>query len=310
MFTKEELIDIFDSISEYTSYNMLMEKIKKHAELGNHYILSIIAESKTAKTLNASYTANYYLKRIPTNDTNTINKKFKSNVPSNEPIAKELRRLSEKDMFILIYWSIYRKNANPKWIDFLIKLQGNEIKPFIERNPDIIEAAARFDMKNVIKYFISKGIDITLSPYGYGSDLALLAAAQKSNVEMMKLLIGAGAKPNKAHAHWAILSENLDAIKLIIDNGVRFNDEFFNHTFRKIIDKANIKVAKIMLDNGMDPRADGYYAFNRCYRKSKRGKGKEKFAQLYTVLEEYLEKTIILENKQKISEDNTKMKTL
>ena len=305
MFTKEELINIYDELSKYNKFDDIKRKYEKHINLGNYYIASIISESNSAKKLGFQLTP----PSIPESKTVTNNSKFKSDGVMSEIIAKELKRLPEKDMANLIYWSMrVVKSSKPKWIDFLIKLQGNEIKDFVERNPSIISTAAEFDMKNVINFFINKGIDITTE--GFFKNKALWEAAHKGYDEMMKILLDAGAEVDFAISHQTVLSENKKALDLIISRGARFDSEKFGITLAEIIERGNIDFVKTMLENGMDPRVNGHYAFNICYKKSQRGKNKRLYSEMYKLLEKHLNQIIIQEYQQQMLQDESEAKKL
>ncbi|KAL9621124.1 MAG: hypothetical protein Q9160_004375 [Pyrenula sp. 1 TL-2023] len=118
---------------------------------------------------------------------------------------------------------------NPAAFNAWQKLQWSEPDSPLQYRTDErwtpLQVAAGYDLTALAEQLIKKGEDVNASS-AEGAPTPLQLAAQGSNLDLMKLLLGNGAKPNHfvgerpAPVHWAIyFSPNVETIQLFVDHG-------------------------------------------------------------------------------------------
>ncbi|MHB9147493.1 MAG: ankyrin repeat domain-containing protein [Candidatus Amoebophilus sp.] len=130
----------------------------------------------------------------------------------------------------------------------------------------VLSAAVREPQNNVLilKYLLEKGKVNVDTPIDYGATVLVEAVASPSDSykhEVVKSLLENGANPNapdnynRTPLDWAIFSNNLDAVKLLVEAGGDCNAVCGEYGYRPLHQAAvskNIDTVKYLLQKGAD----------------------------------------------------------
>jgi ankyrin repeat protein len=113
----------------------------------------------------------------------------------------------------------------------------------------------------IVKTLLSTGIDVD-SPFNYGSDTLLLIAVRQGNLKMTECLLEhkADARRSPGILHAAVITGNLQLVKLLYDSGAR--DEMRNiwtageTALQSAASKGQVEIVKYLLSRGVDVNGD------------------------------------------------------
>jgi len=161
----------------------------------------------------------------------------------------------------------FTMGANPNY------LQSRSDAPFNR-------AITRSKSPEIVQCFIDNGVDVNFQADGNGTyPSALYTAFQERRLDMMELLLNAGADPNlsweEENSITGIMTSGitvifgsvnrhepiyLDILKLLIKKGANINkeDSFGNTLLITACERGNLEGVKILLTNGANPNQANY----------------------------------------------------
>lgn len=167
-------------------------------------------------------------------------------------IAKNDAKLSD-----ILYYVV--KAGNLKTVKFLVD-SGESIYPRTRYGYYFLHTAAEYGHLNLVKYFISMGININTLDKNYNGNLAINYAAKNGHFDVVKYLANTGSiidygtynatTPLNSAARFG----NLEAIKFLLKKGVDINQGVFNqHSITALysaVGGAKLDTIKYLVDNG------------------------------------------------------------
>ena len=288
MLKKEELRGVFEKICWHS--DRAEEYYGEYMKFGNEIMASIISTTdnfKKSKLGNAQALINRPIQEYY----------------SEESILEELKRFPIEFYYDLLMLSIlycYEEPYSIKWISLVLKVKEDELKSFVESNPYLLLDVAQYGLKEILKQFIEKGVDVTISPQGFESNAAIHYAAWRGQYEIVKMLLDAGAEISEPTAKVAVESGDIKTIQFLVDAGANYKTGFAREAICYATEQGWVEIVKILLEAGADPCVKGHYCFNFSYKKAKKGKkcNRDKYSKIYEMLNEYLKKQILIASQQ------------
>lgn len=156
-----------------------------------------------------------------------------------------------------------------KAIGELLISNGAEIdtKDFKNETPLFYAVDSNHD-KGVIEFLIEKGADVNIKSTNDVKYTVLHIAAKRNNVDAIKLLINNGAEVDskddydRTPLYYAIdYSSDIDVIKFLIDKGADVNVKIFNNNMPLHIaaQRNNVEAVKLLISKGADINAKNNY---------------------------------------------------
>ena len=131
----------------------------------------------------------------------------------------------------------------------------------IEYNGDSFVIAVRNGKKNVVELFIKAGIDLeSIHSKDYRKTPPLLTASRKGDIEILRMLIEAGADVNATSGDGssaladASLNGHAEAVKLLVEGGADLG-KYGGSSLVWAVRKRHADIARYLLDKGVSARS-------------------------------------------------------